>query len=61
MSVVASVLAVAVAINFGFMATTMVAFACYALALADVVLGRWPSTAAAEERAPAAGFEPARP
>ncbi len=61
MSVVASVLAVAVAITFGFKATTLVAFACYALALGDVVLGRWPGTAEAEERAPVAGLEPARP
>ena len=50
----------AVAITFGFKATTLVAFACYALALGDVVLGRWPGTAEAEQRPPVAGLEPAR-
>jgi hypothetical protein len=61
MSVVASVLAVAVTISFGFRATTLVAFACYGLAPCDVLLGRWSGTAEAEGRAPVAGFEPARP
>jgi hypothetical protein len=48
MSVVAAVLAVAVAITFGFRATTLVAFACYAVALGDVVIGRWPDSCTEE-------------
>jgi spermidine synthase len=40
-SVVASALTVAVAINFGFTVTTLVALACYLWALGHVVLGRW--------------------
>jgi hypothetical protein len=42
-SVVASVLSIAVAINLGFQVTTLLALACYLGALADVLLGRWPS------------------
>jgi hypothetical protein len=41
-SVFASVLGVAVAIYLGFAATTLLAAACYLLALAHVVAGRWP-------------------
>jgi hypothetical protein len=41
-SVLASVLAVFVAINWGFTATTLVAAACYALASVHAALGRWP-------------------
>jgi hypothetical protein len=44
-SVAASVLAVAVAILFGFAAATLLALACYLAALAHVLLGRWPSGA----------------
>ena len=60
MSVVASVLAVAVAISFGFTVTTLVAFGCYAVALASVVFGGWPAEDRAEERVEAAAPEPAR-
>jgi hypothetical protein len=42
-SVLASVLAVAVAITWGFAAVTLLALACYLLALLDVVRGAWPS------------------
>ena len=42
MSVLASVLAVFVAINWGFTATTLLAAACYAFAAAHAALGRWP-------------------
>lgn len=45
MSVVASVLGVAIAIHFGFTATTLVAGACYAIALLHAWLGRWPEQA----------------
>jgi hypothetical protein len=41
-SVLASVLAVFVAINWGFTATTLLSAACYALAAAHAALGRWP-------------------
>ena len=41
-SVLASVLAVFVAINWGFTAATLLAAACYALAAAHAALGRWP-------------------
>jgi hypothetical protein len=41
-SVIASVLAVAVAIAFGFTAATLVALACYLAALAHALLGSWP-------------------
>jgi hypothetical protein len=60
MSVVASVLAVAVAISFGFTVTTLVALGCYAVALAHVLLGRWPADTRSEQRAGAAAAEPAR-
>jgi hypothetical protein len=41
-SVLASVLAVTVAISWGFTAATLLALACYAGALAHVLLGAWP-------------------
>ena len=41
-SVLASVLAVFVAINWGFTAATLLAAACYAAAAAHAALGRWP-------------------
>ncbi|HEX8065040.1 MAG TPA: hypothetical protein VF520_00795 [Thermoleophilaceae bacterium] len=56
-SVVASALAVVVAINWGFAVATLAAAACYAGALLHVWLGRWPDPPAEGERA--AG-EPAR-
>jgi hypothetical protein len=40
-SVLASVLAVALAINFGFAVTSLVAGACYVGALAHAAFGRW--------------------
>ena len=43
-SVVGAVLAIAVAISWGFSVTTWLAGVCYAAALAHVVLGRWPAT-----------------
>jgi hypothetical protein len=42
-SVLASVLAVAVAVTFGFIAVTLLALACYLAALAHAALGRWPT------------------
>jgi hypothetical protein len=62
-SVVASVLATAVAIEAGFTVATLAAAACYALALAHALRGRWPRAAAggtpaehpARERAGALG------
>jgi hypothetical protein len=45
-SVFASVLGVAVAIYAGFAATTLLAASFYVLALAHVLLGRWPAAAA---------------
>ena len=42
-SVLASVLAVAEAINWGFTVATLLAFACYVGALAHVRLGSWPA------------------
>jgi hypothetical protein len=49
-SVVASVLAIAVAITFGFAITTLVALACYLAALAHAAFGRWPDAEDAPER-----------
>ena len=57
-SVLASVLAVAVAINFGFAVATLVALACYLGALAHALLGRWPRARPPRGRVAA---EPARP
>jgi hypothetical protein len=42
-SVLASVLAVAVAITWGFAVVTVVALACYLVALLDAARGRWPA------------------
>jgi hypothetical protein len=42
-SVLASVLAVAVAITWGFPLTTLLACACYLVALGHAALGRWPA------------------
>ena len=58
-SVVASVLAVAVALELGFAVATLVALACYLVALGHVLLGRWPKTAPAE--APPAAAASAQP
>jgi hypothetical protein len=41
-SVLASVLGIALAINFGFRAATLAAAACYVFALGHALLGRWP-------------------
>jgi hypothetical protein len=51
-SVVASAGAITVAIAAGFPAATLVALACYAGALAHVVIGAWPQRAPAERRRP---------
>jgi hypothetical protein len=48
-SVLASVLAITVAIMFGFTAATLLALACYLVALGHALWGRWP--AAGEETA----------
>ena len=49
-------LAVFVALNFGFTVTTLLALACYLVALADAVWGPWPSEDARRDReASAAG------
>jgi hypothetical protein len=50
-SVVASVLGVALAINFGFAFTSLVAAACYLGALAHAAFGRWPEVADAAPEA----------
>ena len=42
-SVLASVLAVAVAVTWGFAAVTLLALACYLVALVDATRGRWPA------------------
>ncbi len=44
-SVLASVLAVAIAITWGFRAVTLLALACYLVALAHALRGRWPTGA----------------
>ena len=54
-SVLASALAVAVAITWGFEVTTLLAIVCYLGALAHVRLARWPRRAAAAPAATAAG------
>ena len=59
-SVIASVLAVAVAIAAGFTVATLVALACYLCALAHVVFGSWPEPRAGEEAAPSAAPSAAR-
>ncbi len=48
-SVIASVLAVAVAISFGFTVATLVALACYLGALAHALFASWPDSAGAGE------------
>jgi hypothetical protein len=50
-SVVASVLGVALAINFGFAITSLVAAACYLGALVHAAFGRWPEPAATSQAA----------
>jgi hypothetical protein len=45
-SVLASVLAVAVAITWGFTVVMLLAVACYLVALADAARGAWPAPAA---------------
>jgi hypothetical protein len=47
-SVLASVLAIFVALNFGFTVTTLLALACYLVALAHAVRGRWAEPAEVE-------------
>jgi Na+-transporting NADH:ubiquinone oxidoreductase subunit NqrD len=42
-SVLASVLAVAVAITWGFAVVTVAALACYLVALLDAARGHWPA------------------
>ena len=56
-SVLASVLAVTVAIMFGFTVATLLALACYLGALAHALWGRWP--AAEGDRPPSPSREPA--
>ncbi|MEA2353249.1 MAG: hypothetical protein QOJ14_1663, partial [Thermoleophilaceae bacterium] len=57
-SVLASILALTVAITLGFRVTTLLALACYLAALAHAARGRWPATADAKQPAVAAA-EPA--
>ena len=55
-SVLGSVLGVASAISFGFTVATLVASACYVVALVHAIIGRWPGrevAAAAPVRSPA--------
>jgi hypothetical protein len=56
-SVLASVLALLVAITAGFRITTLVALACYLVALAHAARGRWP---ASDERSAPPSEEPAQ-
>jgi hypothetical protein len=58
-SVIASVLAVAVAISFGFTVATLVAFACYLAALANALLGSWPESGGPGAEAPPEALRPA--
>jgi hypothetical protein len=58
-SVIASVLAVAVAIAFGFTVATLVAFACYLVALANALLGSWPESGGPEAEALPEALPPA--
>lgn len=55
-SVVASVLAIMVALNWGFTVTTLIGLVCYLAALAHALWGRWPegSSEAETEAAPSA-------
>jgi len=54
-SVLASVLALLVAISWGFEATTLLALGCYLVALAHAVTGRWPPRAAVPKAGAASG------
>ena len=54
-SVLASVLALLVAISWGFEATTLLALGCYLVALAHAVTGRWPPHTAAANAGAAGG------
>jgi hypothetical protein len=49
-SVLATVVATFAAINWGFATTTLVALACYLVALADAALRRWPQRSTAASR-----------
>jgi hypothetical protein len=51
-SVLASVLGVALAINFGFAITSLVAAACYLGAVAHAAFGKWPEAATTVDAAP---------
>jgi hypothetical protein len=51
-SVLASVLAITVAIMLGFTAATLLALACYLAALAHAALGRWPAQGEGTEKQP---------
>jgi len=51
-SVLAAALATFIAINWGFATTTLVALACYLVALADAAFRAWPRAALTEDRAP---------
>jgi hypothetical protein len=53
-SVLAAAVATFTAINWGFAATTVVALACYLIAVADAALRPWPSMASTDERPTAA-------
>ena len=57
MSVLASVLAIAVALSWGFTATSLLALGCYLVALGHALLGRWPEEDAGEP-AGSSGAEP---
>jgi hypothetical protein len=56
-SVLASVLAITVAIMLGFTVATLLALACYLVALAHALAGRWPDNGAGS---PAPGRTPER-
>jgi hypothetical protein len=59
MSVVASVLAIMVALNWGFTVTTLLGLACYVGALAHAVWGRWPEAASGDAEPASAEQVPA--
>jgi hypothetical protein len=58
-SVLASVLGVALAIQFGYVVATLAAAACYAAGLVHAVVGRWPAPAVVREATPAPQTAPA--
>jgi hypothetical protein len=58
-SVLASVLALAVAITMGYTAATLVAAACYGVAAAHALIGRWPDDPEDRDRADAQAAEAA--